>query len=455
MNYQGRLTDMNGNAVTALTATLTFNIYDASSGGTRHWGPFSVNADLIDGRFNVLLGPNDTSNRPIANAFNGGGNRYIRVTVAGSGNLPRQQIFAAPTAFHAKNADLAAQATNATNADHATTADTAANFTSNVLFTDESARLVGIGDATPSGRFSIKAPSSGGSTDPDGGLRLEEDDNTTAWRMFYDTANDNLTFRYSNHNSDTIRVKKDGEVDFVAPGSASGTLRISSPGGDPGFSVTPDGGGTPHALSFEDGGIAINPRGGSTELFVHDNGNVGIGVTSPTRSLSIEAQGSTPVLRLKDTSQYSNYWWDFETHNGHLDLRAGGGGTGRFNWSSGSYTATSDRTLKKEIEELPPSLERLLKLKPVSYLFKSQPSGAPVNLGFIAQDVQLLFPEIVEELSGGKLGLTHDEFIPVAVASIQELKAEKDSEIQSLREANAALMKRLENLERLIGDQKN
>jgi hypothetical protein len=116
MNYQGRLTDASGNVLQDGQYTLTFNMYDATTGGSNVWGPFifdgapgdghGAKADLVNGRFNIILGPNDTTARPISGAF--GGARYLQITVAQNPPLlPRQQILAAPEALHAVNADHA------------------------------------------------------------------------------------------------------------------------------------------------------------------------------------------------------------------------------------------------------------------------------------------------------------------------------------------------------------
>ena len=127
MNYSGRLTDDLGAPLTALQTTLEFNIYDAATGGTKVWGPFTLDADLIAGRFNVALGPNDTNNpvRAIADAL--GGDRFIHIKVGNNAALPRQKIFATPQAMFATqagNANTALLAINAVNAQHAATADT-------------------------------------------------------------------------------------------------------------------------------------------------------------------------------------------------------------------------------------------------------------------------------------------------------------------------------------------
>ena len=130
MNYQGRLTDANGNPLGDGQYTITFNIYDA--GGTVVWGPFQANggsgngqapkADLVNGRFNVVLGPNDTGGDPLNDAFDlsAGAPRFLGIQLSGSPEVsPRQQILPAPSSLYANHAN------------------TASNFTSGVLFTDE------------------------------------------------------------------------------------------------------------------------------------------------------------------------------------------------------------------------------------------------------------------------------------------------------------------------------
>src|SRR4051812_19669409 len=117
MNYQGRLTDSSGNILADGQYSLTFELFDDATAGTRVWGPYlsddatgdghGSKADLVNGRFNVILGPNDTTARPLAGAFRAAGSRYLQITVGATPLLPRQQILSAPEALHAINADHA------------------------------------------------------------------------------------------------------------------------------------------------------------------------------------------------------------------------------------------------------------------------------------------------------------------------------------------------------------
>jgi hypothetical protein len=69
--------------------------------------------------------------------------------------------------------------------------------------------------------------------------------------------------------------------------------------------------------------------------------------------------------------------------------------TGDINYT-GLLTDTSDRRQKTAIHDFPDdALERVMKLKPVSFQMKKGGNG--VEYGFIAQDVEPLFPELVRD----------------------------------------------------------
>jgi len=113
VNYQGRVANPDGSALNTANYQLIFNIYDAASGGGLVWGPqvFDGTAALghgalipvVQGYFNVMLGPVDVTGRPLAGAFNAS-NRFIEVTVTNHPPIsPRQQVLASPFAFQTVN----------------------------------------------------------------------------------------------------------------------------------------------------------------------------------------------------------------------------------------------------------------------------------------------------------------------------------------------------------------
>jgi Chaperone of endosialidase len=99
--------------------------------------------------------------------------------------------------------------------------------------------------------------------------------------------------------------------------------------------------------------------------------------------------------------------------------------------TNGTYTSTSDKTLKENIQPLAMGLKEVMLLKPSSFTWKN---NGKADHGFIAQDVQEVIPAAVEPMyakdgepdTNGILGLSYSHIIPVLVNAIQELKAELD-----------------------------
>ena len=65
--------------------------------------------------------------------------------------------------------------------------------------------------------------------------------------------------------------------------------------------------------------------------------------------------------------------------------------------TDGSYHTSSDRRLKKNIQPLQPTLNKVLQLKPTTYRFRDAAENSPLSYGFIAQEVEGIFPDFVSE----------------------------------------------------------
>jgi hypothetical protein len=83
---------------------------------------------------------------------------------------------------------------------------------------------------------------------------------------------------------------------------------------------------------------------------------------------------------------------------------------------------TSDQRLKSNVTDLNYGLSDVLKLRPVSFTWTTQPQQG-TQLGFIAQEVQPIFPETVNvgDDANHTFGLTYTEFVPIIVRAIQQL----------------------------------
>jgi len=85
----------------------------------------------------------------------------------------------------------------------------------------------------------------------------------------------------------------------------------------------------------------------------------------------------------------------------------------------GSYVALSDINLKKNIEPMTSVLANVKKLEPSKYHYKRNNDSMEKTIGFMAQDTQPLFPELVS-IEEGRMGINYAGFSVVAIKAIQE-----------------------------------
>ncbi|MGV3664107.1 MAG: tail fiber domain-containing protein [Prosthecobacter sp.] len=174
----------------------------------------------------------------------------------------------------------------------------------------------------------------------------------------------------------------------------------------------------------KNGGFIIFQIGGPNNTFVEkmritDKGNVGIGTSNPSAALEV---------------------------NGGIKC-------------TGPVDTTSDARFKTGVEPLMGALDLVLRFRGVSYDWKhaefpERNFPRRRQLGFIAQEVREILPELVSEDHEGCLSIALSSIIPLLVESTKELcastAAEKQSNaawMKSMQQENAELRARLEVLE--------
>ena len=153
-------------------------------------------------------------------------------------------------------------------------------------------------------------------------------------------------------------------------------------------------------------------------------------------------------------------------------------GTGALRWNTVYATNgtinTSDVREKKNINNLNYGLKEIMSLRPVSYQWKSDYVGVtPIptdlketKLGFVAQEVKNILPEIVKEkewlpisedkpeeyhlVEMPRLGMSYTEMIPVLVKAIQE----QQSQIKKQEETIESQKNQIKKQEETIDSQK-
>ena len=155
--------------------------------------------------------------------------------------------------------------------------------------------------------------------------------------------------------------------------------------------------------------LALNPLGN----------NVGIGTTQPRTKLDVA---------------------------GNLNITGSAAKPGGGSWSS-----TSDIRLKKSVQSLKGALEQLLQLRGVSFEWKQpekQGNLRGVQMGLIAQEVEVVFPEWVDTGPSGYKNLTVRGFEALVVEAFKQLKAEFKAENDELRARIEALELASQSLQR-------
>jgi hypothetical protein len=105
--------------------------------------------------------------------------------------------------------------------------------------------------------------------------------------------------------------------------------------------------------------------------------------------------------------------------------------------SATSWSAYSDIRLKNITGKIENALNDIDVITPIRYTLKSDESEKP-RVGLIAQEVQEILPEAVDEDEKGILSIRYTELVPLLVASIQELKSENNT-LKSILQRNNIL----------------
>ena len=171
----------------------------------------------------------------------------------------------------------------------------------------------------------------------------------------------------------------------------------------------------------------------------------GGGTIAASRTFTVDA-AQTVITGVHNTAlqigRDSHNEFDFSTDNvikvsvNAVDdeFRFSAGGTFHANADVVAYSSTvaSDKKLKTNINDTKYGLSDVLKLRGVDFNWKEKFEGKR-DVGFIAQEVQEIIPELVKEVDsiGKNVGDTHltvdyAKVVPILVESIKELKKEID-----------------------------
>lgn len=169
-------------------------------------------------------------------------------------------------------------------------------------------------------------------------------------------------------------------------------------------------------------GLQFRTNGNLTNMVLTVDGHLGVGTSAPDRYI---LKVSHTAYGFDIENRYNGDNWEMSVF-GSLGLWSNGVMKGNFSSTDGSYSAVSDERLKTNIEGMSSVLDKINKLRPVTYQFKNS-KDQKVYGGFIAQQVQKVLPDLVthtviKERNLDLYTLNYSGFGVIAIKGIQELQ---------------------------------
>jgi len=176
--------------------------------------------------------------------------------------------------------------------------------------------------------------------------------------------------------------------------------------------------GSVRARVHNDGGMSIGTADkldtpGLLVFATHTNDNVGI--------CSIRSQGddesacALSIVKASATTSTSNILIRFGINNYNS-----GAGMITVSGATGAFGSFSDVRLKENIENLPSQLDNIMALRPVSFDYKEEEYGQKDQIGFVAQEVEEVYPDLVGENEGYKITSGINKMEARLIKAIQE-----------------------------------
>jgi hypothetical protein len=193
------------------------------------------------------------------------------------------------------------------------------------------------------------------------------------------------------------------------------------------------------------GGVGINtndPAGATLRVY---GGAFSVGVfagnLAPFGNSGFETNFTFPTTHI----------WCAENGNQVFSVQAGGAVYG-----TGAYHNLSDARYKTQVQPFPHALDTILALQGVTFEWDRErwssysfPEGRQV--GFIAQEVEIVLPELVHTDKEGRKSVAYSNVVPVLVEAVKQQQkqiAAQQTENAELKAILTTLLKRLDQIEK-------
>ncbi|MBD2438751.1 tail fiber domain-containing protein [Nostoc sp. FACHB-110] len=177
------------------------------------------------------------------------------------------------------------------------------------------------------------------------------------------------------------------------------------------------------------------------------SGGVGIGTNNPAAKLEVKGTTKTSKLQLGDKWLLSGDG-DGEANDDWLRLKSPtvpkdyyGGFAAEKLWCRSGVANGSDIRMKKDINLLRKSLEKIVLLRGVEFQWKDSQQSTIPQIGIIAQEVETVFPELVEIGPNKMKSVNYTGFIPILIEAIKEQQEQISTLLMQIQEQQSQIEK--------------
>lgn len=401
INYQGVARQANGSPIANQNISLRLSIRQTTANGAVLYSETHAITTNAFGLYTTTIGTGTVVSGLFANIDWESELKFLEVEIdpAGGSNylaMGTMQFNSVPYALFAHNAENAITAQTATNA-WGKAGNAGTNPTTNFIGTTDNTSLslrtnntsqvfitndgkVGIGTNVPTSKLEVAVSS-----------------------------NDGITLKGNNSADVLLKIDNGGGSHYMLDDDSDGhNLKLQSANG---FAINVNGANQRLAMD-NTGRTSLNRAtvAAASQLYVQSSNlwniysNNDLASSSATYGIEAVADGTGTGARYGVRGEAGGSTGNRYGVYGYATA-ATGSWAGYFNgnyYYTGSFTSTSDGNLKKNVKDLQGSLNKVMQLKPRSYEFKTDEYdyihlAKGKQLGFIAQEVEKVFPELVED----------------------------------------------------------